>query len=62
MMQSNPVNTETKGAIKKVSILTGVLIKQVEFLKKINVRAFFLQGLAKLSVIIIEDSVLSGCP
>lgn len=31
MMQSNPVNTETKGAIKKVSILTGVLIKQVEF-------------------------------
>ena len=43
-----------------MSILTGVHIKQVEFRE--NVTAFFPQGLGKLPVIIIEVSVLSGCP
>ena len=40
--QSNPVNTDTKGTIESVP-------KRVQFRE--NLRAFFLQGQSKLSVI-----------
>ena len=42
IIQSNPVNTDTKGTIESVP-------KRVEFRK--NLRTFFLQGQSKLSVI-----------
>jgi len=42
--QSNPINTDTEGAIESVRI------KCIEF--KENVRAFFPQGRSKLSIII----------
>ena len=43
MLQSNPVNTDTEGAMESVRF------KRVEFRE--NVRAFFPQGQSKLSVI-----------
>ena len=42
IIQSNPVNTDTKGTIESVP-------KRVQFRE--NLRAFFLQGQSKLSVI-----------
>ena len=50
MLQLNPVNTDTKGAIESVR---GVRVKLVEFRE--NVWAYVPQGQGKLSV-------LSGCP
>ena len=46
MVQSNPVNTDAKGAIESVR---GVRIKRVEFRE--NVWAYVPQGQGKLSVI-----------